>query len=296
MPSRRFFSQRRRGVQSLSPPSNDSFPDGPSITIVQHTPPDLPTAPQALYPDYLNESTGPGWDAAVAVTSIMKDIPAVPLALITPLTQVLDVVSGIRKAVETMRDGKDGCAHLIFRVVKFLHSLVDGLKGRNIPDSTPTASSLFILKRSVFQIPCTFSVPKYNSFPYGYSNLMAIHTDAARWSRLNLVKRYVQRDKIMSAISMHGENLTDCLRTFQVSDTHILTSRQRADVIIKIVTSITATHPPDRVQTIAFPGPPVSARPLAASENTPVSNPSRSIAVRSDDDPPSGFSYCSRIS
>jgi hypothetical protein len=41
---------------------------------------------------------------------------------------------------------------------------------------------------------------------------------------------------------------------------------------MQIVTSITASSTPDRVEAIGFPDPSVSARPLAASENTPVSN------------------------
>ncbi|KAF9503700.1 hypothetical protein BS47DRAFT_777171 [Hydnum rufescens UP504] len=68
------------------------------------------------------------------------------------------------------------------------------VEGKNIDDMR-IASSLHILTR----------------------NLMAIHTDATRWSDLNVVERYLQRDKIMNAISMHGENLTDCLHTFQVN-------------------------------------------------------------------------------
>jgi hypothetical protein len=217
MPSRKPLLLGRRNVQSPSPPSTESSPNGASTSVVRRILPDRPSASQSVYPDYLNDIAGPGWDAALAVASIMEDIHAVPLALINPLTQVLDVVSGIRDAVKKMRDGKDGCTHLIFRVLKFLHSLVDGLKGRNIPDSTPTASSLFTLRRYVIQIPRTFSILKYNSFLYGHSNLMAIHADATRWSHLHLVKRYVQRDKIMTAISRHGDNLTDCLHTFQVS-------------------------------------------------------------------------------
>jgi hypothetical protein len=49
------------------------------------------------------------------------------------------------------------------------------------------------------------------------SNLMAIYADTTRWSRLHLVKGYIQRDEIMTAISRHGENLRDCFLTFQVS-------------------------------------------------------------------------------
>jgi hypothetical protein len=74
-------------------------------------------------------------------------MPALPRALSAPLTQVFDVVAEVIEAVKTMRDGRDGCTHLIVRVTKFLESFVGGLKGSNIPDNTTTASSLFILRR-----------------------------------------------------------------------------------------------------------------------------------------------------
>ncbi|KAF9505323.1 hypothetical protein BS47DRAFT_1400488 [Hydnum rufescens UP504] len=231
MPFRRLFLPRRRSAKSPSLPSHDSSPNKPSTSTVQRTLPESPGAPQSPYPDYLNETAGPQWDVALAMNSILEDIPAVPLALTTPLTQVLDVVSEIRDVVETMRDGKDACTLLLFRVLSFLHALVGGLKGMNIPDSAPMASSLFILKR----------------------NLMAIYADATRWSRLNLLGSYLHRDKIMTAISRHEDNLTDCLHTFQ------------------IVTSTRAFDPAEKVETIATPGPSVSARPLVTSESTAVS-------------------------
>jgi hypothetical protein len=146
--------------------------------------------PHLAYPDYINDNR---WDVALAIASILDDIPTLPLALAGPLDQVLDVVSGLMHAVKTMRDGQDGCAHLMFRVLKFLHSLVDGLKRSNFPilDGTPTAASLFTLRRYVFSIPCPFSSAKYISF--ATSNLMAIRDDAIEWSRLNLLKSYIKR-------------------------------------------------------------------------------------------------------
>ncbi|KAF9503935.1 hypothetical protein BS47DRAFT_735403 [Hydnum rufescens UP504] len=231
MPSRKHFSPRRRNDQSPSLPSNDPSPNKLSTSMLQRTLAEPPVAPQPVYPHYPKKTARLPLDVALAVASILEDIPAVPLELIIPLTQVLDVISGIWDAVKAMRDGKDRWVDLLFRVLRFVHSLVDRLKGRNIPDSTPTASSLFTLK----------------------SNLMAISADATRWSRLRLVTRYIRRDKVMTAISMHGDNVTDCLHTFQ------------------IVTSIGAFDPAERVETIVSPGPSVSARLLVASESTPVS-------------------------
>ncbi|KAF9508941.1 hypothetical protein BS47DRAFT_1365572 [Hydnum rufescens UP504] len=191
MPSRRLFSRRRPSVQLSLPPPNDSSPSGASTSTVRRT---TATAHQPVYPDYINDTTGRGWDAALVISSMIGDIPALPPALSGPLAQVFGVVSQVIEAVKTMRDGRDRCTQLMVRVTRFLETLVDGLKGKNI-DDTRIASSLHILTR----------------------NLMAIHADATRWSDLNVVERYLQRDKITNAISIHGENLTDCLHTFQPS-------------------------------------------------------------------------------
>jgi hypothetical protein len=212
MPPRRLFSTRTRSVQSPSAPSNDSSPNRPSTSA--H--PEPPTTPHPSYPDYLNETIGPGWDAALVVTSIIRDMPALPRALSGPLSQVFNVVGEVIEAVKTMHDGRDACIHLIVRVTKFLESFVGGLKGSNILDNAAIASSLFFLRGYASQFPCTISTMKYIFFG-GYRNLMAICADAKRWSSLNLLSRYTQRDQILTAISRHGENLTDCFHAFQVS-------------------------------------------------------------------------------
>jgi hypothetical protein len=209
MPSRRLFSSRTRNVRSALP--NDSSPNRPSTSA--H--PEPPAMPQPSYPDYLNQNAGPGWDAALVVTSIIRDIPALPRGLSGSLTQVLDVVAEVMEAVKTMHNGRDGCTQLIVRVTKFLESFVGGLKGSNIPDNTAIASSLFFLRGYASQFPCTISTVKYISF--SDRNLMAICADAKRWSGLNLWRSYIRRDQIMTGISRHEQNLTECLHTFQVS-------------------------------------------------------------------------------
>ncbi|KAF9503706.1 hypothetical protein BS47DRAFT_1386404 [Hydnum rufescens UP504] len=195
MPSRRLFSPRRRSVQSSSSLYNNSSPSGASTSVVRSS---VATAPQPVYPDYLNDTAGRGWDAAVVMSSIIRDIPALPPALSDLFTQVSDVVSEVIEVVKTMRDGRDRCTQLMVRVTRFLEIFVNGLKEKNIDDMT-IASSLHILRR----------------------NLMAIHADATQWSRLNPVKRYLQRDRIMNAIAIHGENLTDYFYTFQSRDDRI---------------------------------------------------------------------------
>jgi hypothetical protein len=156
MPSSRHFSRSRPTVSSASPQSNDPTP-GPPPSIAQSTP-GPSTTPQPAYPDYMNENTTPGWDAAVAMASMLDNIPTLPLVLAGPLSQVLDVISGMIDAVKAMREGKDGCEHLIFRVLRFLQSLVDESRGSSMPivEGTPTAARLFALKRCVSPCPCPF--------------------------------------------------------------------------------------------------------------------------------------------
>ncbi|KAF9510176.1 hypothetical protein BS47DRAFT_1348352, partial [Hydnum rufescens UP504] len=79
-----------------------------------------------------------------------------------------------------MRDGKEGCVRLLFRVTIFLDSFVDELKESNvpIPDGSPTAVRLFALK----------------------SKLKAIKTDAKRWSELGPLDRYLKREEIKTGL------------------------------------------------------------------------------------------------
>jgi hypothetical protein len=163
MPPRRLFSSRTPNVRSPPALPNDSSPNRPSTSA--H--PEPPATPQPSYPDYLNENAGPGWDAALVVTSIIRHIPALPRALSGSLTQVLDVVAEVMEAVKTMRKGRDGCTQLIVRVTKFLESFVGGLKGSNILDNTAIVSSLFFLRGYGSQFPCTISTVKYISFGIG---------------------------------------------------------------------------------------------------------------------------------
>ncbi|KAF9513699.1 hypothetical protein BS47DRAFT_946267 [Hydnum rufescens UP504] len=132
MPSRRLFARIRRSVKSPSAPSNDSSRNRPFTSARPN--------PQPSYPDYLNENAGSGWDAALIMSSIIRDMPALPRALSGPLTQVFDVVAEVIEAVKTMRNGRDGCTHLIVRVTKFLESFVGGLKGSTILDNTQSFS------------------------------------------------------------------------------------------------------------------------------------------------------------
>ncbi|KAF9515759.1 hypothetical protein BS47DRAFT_1360837 [Hydnum rufescens UP504] len=117
----------------------------PEFPVPQNPPP-----LQRMYPDYINShSSAPGWDAAVAMGSILDDIPALPLSIAAPLGQVVDVVSEIIRTIKLMRQNRNDCAHLINRVVKFLESLVDDLRTSSVPilDGTPTAARLFALRR-----------------------------------------------------------------------------------------------------------------------------------------------------
>ncbi|KAF9514637.1 hypothetical protein BS47DRAFT_868017 [Hydnum rufescens UP504] len=79
MPSRGFLSLRRPTVSSASPQSNHPNPGGsPSIAQPTRGP---STTPPPAYPDYINETARPGWDAALSMASMLDDIPSLPLAL-----------------------------------------------------------------------------------------------------------------------------------------------------------------------------------------------------------------------
>ena len=119
--------------------------------------------PQRAYPDYVDDDvTGSRWDAALALPSILTDIPTLPLALVGPLAQVADVVSSTIEAVKLIRENREECAHLVSRIVRFLQSLVDHLRVSNVPlvDGTPTVASLIALKRYIFHRCCTPSALK----------------------------------------------------------------------------------------------------------------------------------------
>ncbi|KAF9506352.1 hypothetical protein BS47DRAFT_1367418 [Hydnum rufescens UP504] len=193
--------------------ASDSIPFG-STSTAQPTSPDLPTRSQPTYPDFPNDHTGSEWNSTLAVAAVRVHIPALPGALVGPVTQVVDILAEISEAIKTMRDGKKGCVHLISRVMNFLHLFVEDLKGSNVPvpDGSPTAARLFALKRFI-----SFSI----------SNLKAIKADVMRWSDLGLLERYIKRDEINTGLSRHGENLTDCLSMLH----------SFPDIIIKLVAS-----------------------------------------------------------
>ncbi|KAF9509782.1 hypothetical protein BS47DRAFT_127249 [Hydnum rufescens UP504] len=142
MPSRRLLSRIRPAVSSESPQPNDPTLGGLTDS-----------APQAAYPDCTNENASPGWVAAVAVRLIRGDLPKLPGPVAGPLGQLLDVVSGILDAVEAMRE-EDECKHLIFRALKFLQSLVDHLRGSNVPiaEGAPIHAAAFALNMCLMEI------------------------------------------------------------------------------------------------------------------------------------------------
>ncbi|KAF9505969.1 hypothetical protein BS47DRAFT_1385743 [Hydnum rufescens UP504] len=148
MPSRKFSLLGPLTAPAPSRSPNDSNPIRGSPSIVRPALPDPLATPRPRYPDYMNDNAGPGWDAALTMGSILNNIPALPLALAGPFTQVLDVVSEIIDAVKAMHEGKDGCAHLILRTLTFLDCLVGELKESNGPilDGGPTAASTVYLE------------------------------------------------------------------------------------------------------------------------------------------------------
>jgi hypothetical protein len=147
---------------------------------------------------------------------MLTNIPALPLALVGPLTQVVDVVSSTVDAVKLMRANKEECAHLVSRIARFLRSLIDNLRANKVSfaGDAPTAAHLIALKRYMSPCPRMYSALT-NLF---HSNLMAIRDDVEQWSHLSVLDSLMRRERIKVAISRHGENVNDCIQIFQVSE------------------------------------------------------------------------------
>ena len=117
-------------VPALTPPNaltSESALIAPSV--LQEPPAPL----RRVYPDHAGHDTsGPHWGDALVATSIVNDIPTLPLAIAVPLTQIADIVSVTLDAVKVMRENREECTHLVDRVVRFLRSLIDNLKASNV--------------------------------------------------------------------------------------------------------------------------------------------------------------------
>ena len=153
MPPRRTRSHRTPTDPSSSSPPTPSHSG--FVPAEAHTIRVPPAAPLQAYPDYIHsEAARFGWISATrSLESLLTVIPSIlPLALIGPLIQVAYIMSGMIEAVKTMRDGRDECMHLTFRVLTFLHSLADELRGGNVRilDGSPLALRLYALKRWCF--------------------------------------------------------------------------------------------------------------------------------------------------
>jgi len=149
-------------ISSPTPP--DVAIRGPSRIAPSPLPESLDTQPQAplqrVYPDYLAGRTG--FDTALAISTILNNIPSLPRTIAGPLTQVVDVLSGMMEVVKLMRENQDTCSHLVNRVVRFLQNLVDEWLASDVPilDGTPTAARLIALGRYEFYphsvFPCLY--------------------------------------------------------------------------------------------------------------------------------------------
>jgi len=100
---------------------------------------------------------------------------------------------------------------------------------------------------------------------------MSIRDDTKRWSRLSIWDSFTKRERIKVAISRHGENLTDCFNTFQVSvclDIINLWERGGAEITIQILTMIRVANFVDRADASALPGPSTSTAPQVDGEGS----------------------------
>ena len=276
--SSRGFSLGRSSEVPSSASSGAASSYGPALLTPNAPPNSRPQTPlQRAYPDYVQDHAGfLALNSAIAVLSRLKDVPILPMAISGPWGQAINAVSEMVDAVKLMHENQDDCAHLITRVVNFLQSLADEWVASTAPnlDGTPTAARLIALARYVFRRRRVFSVLKYTC-----SNLLAIRDDTERWSRMSLLESYLKRDKVKVAISRHGENLTDCINTFQVSACQIiiiLTKQGGAEITMQIRTMIRVANFVDRAEARGPPSaqslsvPLNKEEPMDTSEGTTV--------------------------
>jgi hypothetical protein len=165
MPLSKFWPSRRPRVPPNAATSSRS---AMIATIAPNDPPNPPIPqlselPQQPFPDYIHSgASGPRWDAALGLPSLLTDIRTLPSSLVGPLSQVTDVLSSTVEAVKLMRENQEECAHLVSRTVRYLRSLIDSMRTNNVSfaDGTPTAASLIALKRYIFHLRCTSSTLK----------------------------------------------------------------------------------------------------------------------------------------
>jgi hypothetical protein len=68
-----------------------------------------------------------------------------------PLAQILGVTKELITAVNEMQDNKDGCEHLVERIITHVKNIIEELTRMNVPLSagTPTAARLYVLQSCV---------------------------------------------------------------------------------------------------------------------------------------------------
>jgi hypothetical protein len=171
MPSRSPSSPQGLNIPSTSPRPDDSIPSGSSSIPQRALAPVYPTALPRASQQYITNGLSL-WDSDVAVASILDAVIALPAAFVQPVTQVLDVASGVVKAVKTMREGKRGFERLLRRVLNILQSLVDELRTIDGPidADTPTVKRLSALER--YGLCC-----RYASFGFAYFSLLIQQID-----------------------------------------------------------------------------------------------------------------------
>lgn len=164
MPPTKFWPIRRPRAPRSTPPDAAASSASAAIAPSDHTDPPIPQLSEALqpaYPDYVHGgASGPRWDAALALPSILADLRTLPPGLAGPLSQIPDILSGTVEAVKLMRENKEACAHLVSRVTKLFRSLINSMMESNASfgEGTATAASLVTLMRYIFLRRCTCSM------------------------------------------------------------------------------------------------------------------------------------------
>jgi hypothetical protein len=107
----------------------------------------LPLDRRPEYADYTNRDTAGLIRGGVLtiVTLFQAVTQLIPHA--GPLTQILGVTKELITVVNEIQDNKDGCEHLVERIIGHVKSIIDELTRMNVPlaAGTPTAARLHVL-------------------------------------------------------------------------------------------------------------------------------------------------------
>jgi hypothetical protein len=140
-------AQNWQCVVQQTPTSAALMPRTAGAWALQHDLPELIAANRPAYTDYTSTSlTNRIVDGSTTIVTLLREVAAV-IPAASPLCQVLGVTKELLFIVTEMRDIREGCEHLIERILLFVKNLVEEFSQMNMPirQGTPTAARLYAL-------------------------------------------------------------------------------------------------------------------------------------------------------